>query len=123
MPLTTIAAEPVTNSSDSKSYLVPFILVTSLFFLWGTAYGLLDVLNKHFQEALNITKRRSTLLQGAYFGAYFLIALPAGMMMNKYGYKRGIIAGLLCFDVGEFMFYPAAHMACFNFFFLVLFVL
>ncbi len=56
------------------NYLLPLILVTSLFFLWGLAYGLLDVLNKHFQELLNITKTRSTLLQGAYFGAYFLIA-------------------------------------------------
>ncbi|MEX6687485.1 L-fucose:H+ symporter permease [Danxiaibacter flavus] len=108
---------------SKNKYLFPLILVTSLFFLWGFAYGLLDVLNKHFQEALNITKRRSTLLQGAYFGAYFLIALPAGIMMNKYGYKRGIITGLLCYAVGAFLFYPAAQMASFNFFLLALFIL
>lgn len=106
-----------------NKYLFPFILVTSLFFLWGFAYGLLDVLNKHFQETLNVTKARSTLLQAAYFGAYFLIALPAGLFMNKYGYKRGIIIGLLCYATGAFLFYPAAEQASFNFFLLALFVL
>ena len=90
----TVSTTSVTAATDSKkSYLIPFILVTSLFFLWGLAYGLLDVLNKHFQEVLNITKTRSTLLQLAYFGAYFLMALPAGIFMNKYGYKKGIILG------------------------------
>lgn len=63
---------------SKKSYLLPFIFVTSLFFFWGFSYGLLDVLNKHFQETLNITKARSTLLQATYFGAYFILAFPAG---------------------------------------------
>lgn len=106
-----------------KKYLIPFILVTSLFFLWGFAYGLLDVLNKHFQETLNITKARSTLLQAAYFGAYFIMALPAGLLMNKYGYKKGIIIGLLFYAAGAFLFYPAAQLASFNFFLLALFIL
>ncbi len=108
---------------QSNKYLFPLILVTSLFFLWGMAYGLLDVLNKHFQVILNVTKSRSTLLQGAYFGAYFLVALPAGMFMNKYGYKRGIITGLLLYAAGAFLFYPAAQQANFNFFLLALFIL
>lgn len=106
-----------------NKYLLPFIMITSLFFLWGFAYGLLDVLNKHFQETLNITKSRSTLLQAAYFGAYFLIALPAGLFMNKYGYKKGIIFGLLLYAAGAFMFYPAAENSSFNLFLLALFVL
>jgi FHS family L-fucose permease-like MFS transporter len=106
-----------------NKYLLPFIMITSLFFLWGFAYGLLDVLNKHFQETLNITKSRSTLLQAAYFGAYFLVALPAGLMMSKYGYKRGIIIGLLLYAAGAFMFYPAAENSSFNLFLLALFVL
>ncbi|MFB6454493.1 sugar MFS transporter [Chitinophaga sp. Hz27] len=105
------------------SYLFPFILVTSLFFLWGLAYGLLDVLNKHFQEVLNITPRRSTLLQGAYFGAYFLMALPAGAFMNKFGYKKGIIMGLLLYAAGAFLFFPAANALNFDFFLLALFIL
>jgi FHS family L-fucose permease-like MFS transporter len=106
-----------------NKYLFPFIMITSLFFMWGFAYGLLDVLNKHFQEALDITKTRSTLLQAAYFGAYFLVALPAGMFMNKYGYKKGIIMGLLLYAVGAFLFYPAAEQASFNSFLLALFIL
>src|SRR5690606_8911198 len=104
-------------------YMLPLVLVTSLFFLWGMAYGLLDVLNKHFQEALNITTARSTLLQAAYFGAYFLVALPAGIFMNRFGYKKGIILGLLLYAAGAFMFYPAAEQASFNFFLFALFVL
>lgn len=108
---------------QKNKYLIPLVLVTSLFFLWGFAYGLLDVLNKHFQETLNITKSRSTLLQGAYFGAYFLIALPAGIFMNKYGYKKGIIMGLLLYAAGAFLFYPAAQQSSFNFFLIALFIL
>ncbi len=107
----------------SNNYTLPIILVTSLFFLWGLAYGLLDVLNKHFQETLNITKQRSTLLQAAYFGAYFLIALPAGIFMQKVGYKKGIITGLLLYAAGALLFYPSAQNASFPFFLLALFVL
>ncbi len=110
------------NQPKSK-FLFPLILVTSLFFLWGLAYGLLDVLNKHFQESLNITKTRSTLLQAAYFGAYFLIAFPAAMFMNRYGYKKGIIIGLLLYATGAFLFYPAAQQSSFNFFLISLFIL
>lgn len=109
--------------SAQNSFVGALVLVTSLFFLWGFAYGLLDVLNKHFQETLHVTKSRSALLQAAYFGAYFLMALPAGLFMNRYGYKKGIIMGLLFYAVGAFMFYPAAQQANFNFFLLALFVL
>ncbi len=110
--------------NDTKNkFLLPLILVTSLFFLLGLAYGLLDVLNKHFQESLNITKTRSTLLQAAYFGAYFLVALPAALFMNRYGYKKGIIAGLLLYAAGAFLFYPAAQQSSFNFFLLALFII
>jgi FHS family L-fucose permease-like MFS transporter len=108
---------------SGKSLLVPLALVTSLFFLWGMAYGLLDVLNKHFQETLNITKTRSTLLQAAYFGAYFLVALPAGYFMKLYGYKRGIILGLLLYSFGAFLFFPAAERASFNLFLFAMFIL
>ena len=108
---------------NNRNYTLPIILVTSLFFLWGLAYGLLDVLNKHFQETLNITKQRSTLLQAAYFGAYFLIALPAGFFMQKAGYRKGIITGLLLYATGAILFYPSAQNESFPFFLLALFVL
>jgi MFS transporter, FHS family, L-fucose permease len=113
----------LSRSNNGQSYLIPLILVTSLFFLWGLAYGLLDVLNKHFQETLNITKQRSTLLQAAYFGAYFLMAIPAGSFMNRFGYKNGIIVGLLLYAVGAFLFYPSASVSSFNLFLFSLFVL
>ena len=103
--------------NKNRNYTLPIILVTSLFFLWGLAYGLLDVLNKHFQETLNITKQRSTLLQGAYFGAYFLIALPAGLFMQNMGYRKGIIIGLFLYALGAILFYPAAQNSSFSFFF------
>jgi len=109
--------------NNNRNYRLPIILVTSLFFLWGLAYGLLDVLNKHFQETLNITKQRSTLLQAAYFGAYFLIALPAGVFMQKAGYRKGIITGLLLYATGAILFYPSAQNESFPFFLLALFVL
>jgi FHS family L-fucose permease-like MFS transporter len=109
--------------NKDRSYRLPIILVTSLFFLWGLAYGLLDVLNKHFQETLGVTKQRSTLLQGAYFGAYFLVALPAGLLMQSLGYKKGIILGLFLYATGAILFYPAAQMASFSFFLLGLFIL
>src|ERR1700730_3640746 len=103
-------------AAKNASYLLPLILVTSLFFLWGLAYGLLDVLNKHFQEMLDITKARSTLLQEAYFAAYFLIAYPAGLFMNRFGYKKGILLGLMLYAIGALLFYPSAQLLSFNFF-------
>ena len=106
-----------------SSIKLPVILITSLFFLWGFSYGLLDVLNKHFQEVLHIGKRESSLLQAAYFGAYFMMALPAGKLMQRYGYKAGILSGLIIFAIGACLFYPAAHFFSFNAFLLALFVL
>ncbi|UKJ05867.1 sugar MFS transporter [Solitalea lacus] len=123
MELSTQTLKVKSDTGSAKSFVLPLILVTSLFFLWGMAYGLLDVLNKHFQETLNITTARSTLLQAAYFGAYFLIALPAGLFMNKFGYKKGIILGLLLYAFGAFLFYPAAQQSSFNFFLLAVFIL
>ena len=119
----TVAPVSTTANADTKKFLFPFILVTSLFFLWGFSYGLLDVLNKHFQETLNITKARSTLLQAAYFGAYFLMALPAGWIIKKFSYKAGIIVGLLFYAAGAFLFYPAAGARSFEFFLFALFII
>ena len=82
-----------------KSYLVPFILITSLFLLWGFAHGLLDVLNKHFQGVFTMTKAESGLVQFSTYIAYFLMALPAGAFMKRYGYRKGIIMGLLLFTL------------------------
>lgn len=123
MAIINLKTAELSPKKSVKSYTLALVLVTSLFFLWGMAYGLLDVLNKHFQEALSITTARSTLLQAAYFGAYFLVALPAGLFMTKFGYKKGIILGLFLYAAGAFMFFPAAQQASFDFFLLALFIL
>ena len=115
----------MTNSSSvaPQNFRLPVALITSLFFLWGLSYGLLDVLNKHFQEVLQISKQESSYLQLAYFGAYFIMALPAGRFMNRWGYKRGVLMGLLLFAVGSLLFFPAAAVVSFPFFLFALFVL
>ena len=98
------------SAPDGKSYLIPFILITSLFLLWGFAHGLLDVLNKHFQGVFTMTKAESGLVQFSTYIAYFLMALPAGLFIKRFGYKKGIILGLCLFAVGAFAFIPAAYL-------------
>ena len=121
--LPTTAHTNLSSPAGEKKYLLPLILVTTLFFMWGLSYGLLDVMNKHFQETLKITKARSTMLQMAYFGAYFIVALPAGLFMNKLGYKKGIIFGLSLYAIGAFLFFPSAQQASFEFFLISFFIL
>jgi FHS family L-fucose permease-like MFS transporter len=111
------------SNPHGGSYLLPFILVTSLFFLWGFAHSLLDVLNKHFQEILGVSKAQSGLVQAAAYGGYFLMALPAGMFMKRFGYKKGILLGLLLYATGAFLFYPAVHIQTFWAFLAALFVI
>jgi len=95
-----------------------------LFFLWGFAHSLLDVLNKHFQNILNISRAESGKVQFAVYGGYFLMALPAGMFMKRFGYQKGIILGLLLYAIGAFLFYPAAmYVQTFNFMLFCLFLL
>jgi len=108
---------------DGKNYIIPFILVTSLFFLWGFAHSLLDVLNKHFQDILGITKAKSGWIQAALYGGYFLMGIPAGLFMKRFGYRKGIILGLLLYAFGAFMFLPATYVQTFNFTLLCLFVI
>jgi len=111
------------KAPDGRSYLVPFILVTSLFLLWGFAHGLLDVLNKHFQLAFTMTKAESGLVQFSTYIAYFLMAIPAGIFMKKYGYKKGIILGLFLFATGAFSFIPAALIHSSTPFLIALFII
>ena len=106
-----------------KSYLVPFVLITSLFLLWGFAHGLLDVLNKHFQGVFTMTKAESGLVQFSTYIAYFLMALPAGAFMKRYGYRKGIIMGLLLFAIGAFGFIPAVFLHSATPFLIALFVI
>ena len=107
----------------TRENLVPFILVTALFFLWGIAHGLLDVLNKHFQEILQISKARSGLIQFAMYTAYFTMALPAGFFMKRHGYRKGIILGLLLFAGGAFLIAGTTAFESFWIFLACLFIL
>jgi len=106
-----------------QGFMVPFILITSLFFLWGFAHGCLDVLNKHFQELLNMSKARSAFVQFVFYGGYFFMAIPAGIIMQKVGYKKGIILGLLLFASGAFLMLPATFIQTFGSFLFCLFVI
>ncbi|KAI0703379.1 MFS general substrate transporter [Cerioporus squamosus] len=102
-------AQGVTGTDlPRRQWLFAFSLVTSLFFTWGFAYGLLDVLNAHFQTVFKIGKTQSTLLQLAYFGAYLVFAPFASLFMERYGYKRGIHLGLSLYSLGAIFFWPSA---------------
>jgi len=111
------------KSPDGTSYLIPFILVTSLFLLWGFAHGLLDVLNKHFQNILHVSKAQSGFVQFSLYIGYLVMAIPAGLIMKRFGYKFGIILGLGLFALGAFLFYPAATFGTFIPFLIALFVM
>jgi len=111
------------RAEDGRSYLRPFSMVTSLFLLWGFAHGLLDVLDKHFQNTLHISKAQSGMVQFALYIGYLVMGGPAGGFMKRYGYKKGIILGLLLFAAGAFLFYPAARLAAFVPFLLALFII
>lgn len=117
------AAPAYAQRKTTSGFRLAFILVTTLFFLWGLSYGLLDVLNKHFQEVLHVNKAQSGLLQAAYFGAYFIIALPAGFFMDRFGYKAGILVGLCLYALGALLFVPAASAGSFGMFLFALFVI
>ena len=107
----------------TKEYLVPFILISTLFFLWGSAHGMLDVLNAHFQTVLKISKAESGLIQFSVYMAYFTMALPAGYFMRRFGYKKGIILGLLLFSLGAYIIVPASILQSYYLFLGGLFVL
>jgi MFS transporter, FHS family, L-fucose permease len=103
--------------------IVPFILVTALFFLWGIPNNLNDVLIRHFMKSFAISRFQAGLVQSAFYMGYFLLALPAALMMKRAGYKAGFVVGLLLFATGAFLFYPAAQLGSYGFFLFALFVI
>ncbi len=102
---------------DGINYLGPFVAISALFFLWGVAHGMLDTLDKNFQDMLHLKKWQSSFIQFSLYGAYFGMAIPAGLFMKKYGYKKGIIFGLIIFASGALL---AAGTATFESFILFL---
>lgn len=106
-----------------RRYLLPLALVTSLFFIWAIGVNLNDILIQHFKKAFGLSDFQSSLIQSAFFGGYFLAALPAGWLMERIGYKRGILVGLLVCATGTILFIPAASIRVYAFFLFALFVM
>ncbi len=113
------SSTPITE----RRYVVPFILVTSLFFLWAIGVNLNDILIPHLKKAFSLTDFQSSLIQSAFFGGYFLAALPAGWLMQRLGYKKGILIGLCICATGALLFIPAASVRLYGFFLFALFVM
>lgn len=104
-------------------FITTFIFVTSLFMFWGIAISMADVLNKHFQSVLHLSKLQSGFVQFAIFGAYGIMGIPAGLFMKRFGYKSGVLLGLALFASGAFLFVPAANLGTFLLFIVALFIL
>jgi MFS transporter, FHS family, L-fucose permease len=117
------AATTTTTTTKQSNTTFAFILITSLFFLWGFAHNLDPILIPHLKKSFTLTTTQSTLVDSAVFIAYFLMALPAGFIMKRFGYKIGIITGLLFFSIGSFLFIPAANTQSYVFFLFALFVI
>ena len=112
-----------TPSSSRNPYFLPFALVCSLFFLWGIANSLNGSLIRHFQFALDLKRWQAGIVDSAFYFGYFVMAIPAGIFMRKFGYKRGILAGLLLYAGGALLFYPAADIRVYAFFLFALFTI
>src|SRR3954464_2742529 len=106
-----------------SAYKLPFVLVTTLFFLWGIPNNLNDVLIRQFLKSFAITRFQAGLLQSAFYMGYFLLAMPAALIMRKLGYKFGFLVGLSLFSLGAILFWPAAITASYSFFLFALFVI
>ncbi len=114
----------MSNSSTARNpYLVPFALVCSLFFLWGIANSLNGSLIRHFQFALDLKRWQAGIVDSAFYFGYFVMAIPAGIFMRKWGYKKGILAGLMLYVIGALLFYPAADIRVYAFFLFALFTI
>ena len=106
-----------------EQYIVPFVLIISLFFLWGFAHAILDVLNKHFQELLHINKSVSALIQAMMYMGYFVMAVPAGLFISRFGYRRGVVFGLVLYGIGSLLFIPGQEWMSYRMFLFALFVI
>jgi MFS transporter, FHS family, L-fucose permease len=110
-------------SLTERKYILAFVLVTSLFFMWALGVNLNDILIPHLKKAFRLTDLQSSLIQSAFFGGYFLAAIPAGWLLERIGYRRGILAGLLTCALGAFLFIPASSIRVYSFFLFALFVM
>lgn len=117
------SATPSTHALFPAGQLVPFILVTFLFFLWGIPNNLNDVLIRHFMKSFEISRFQAGLVQSAFYMGYFLLAIPAALLMRRVGYKAGFLTGLVLYGAGAILFWPAALAGSYGFFLFALFVI
>src|SRR5579859_7590700 len=125
MQASNVAARPTTSERRPLfpvGQLVPFFLVTALFFLWGIPNNLNDVLIRQFMKSFAINRFQAGLVQSAFYLGYFLLAMPAGILIRQRGYKAGFLTGLACFALGCFLFWPAAITGSYAFFLTALFI-
>jgi len=123
---TTIEAKPKRNDRPplfTPGNTLPFVLVTALFLLWALPHNLNDILIKQFMKSFQMTRVKAGFIQSAFYGGYFLLAMPAAFLMRKYGYKAGLVTGLLLYCTGMFLFWPAALVQRYGFFLFALFVI
>jgi len=107
----------------SKSVLVPFILITSLFALWGFANDITNPMVRAFQKVLELTNLEASYVQLAFYGGYGCMAIPAAWFVNKYSYKKGVLIGLALYSIGALLFFPAANLESYGFFLLSYYIL
>lgn len=111
------------ETGKSKRYIIPFALLCSLFFLWAVANNLNDILLPQFQQAFTLTNFQAGLIQSAFYFGYFVIPIPAGILMKKLSYKAGIITGLFLYAFGAALFWPAAEVMNYTLFLIGLFII
>lgn len=111
------------KGADGRNYLIPFILVTSLFFFWGVANNMTDTLLSAFKNILVMTDFQTSFIQMAFYGSYAFFAIPAALLIRKYTFKHGIVIGLSLYALGTFLFYPASQMASYGFYLFALYIL
>lgn len=111
------------NAGQAQRYIIPFALLCSLFFLWAVANNLNDILLPQFQQAFTLTNFQAGLIQSAFYFGYFVIPVPAGILMKKLSYKAGIITGLFLYAIGAALFWPAAELMNYTLFLVGLFII
>jgi FHS family L-fucose permease-like MFS transporter len=108
---------------DGKNYLFAFLLVSTLFFMWGVANNMTDTLLAAFKRIMSMSDLQSSLIQFAFYGAYFCFALPTALLIQKYSYKTGMILGLLLYSIGTMLFYPAGQIGSYGFYLIAIYIM